>query len=348
MKLIVNDQYVMLVILVTFLASALLIPIVRRIAFHIKAIDMPDARRVNQKPMPTLGGLAIFLSYLLGYMLYGRSSIMMLSILIGGFLIVLIGMIDDINPVKARYKFLVQIMAAFIVVFYGGMVLNNIAMFGINLVFPSPLNYLVTIVFIIAITNSINLIDGLDGLAGGVSSIYFLTIAVIAFIFNKSSGLDLILTLIMLGSTLGFLLHNFNPATIYMGDTGSLFLGFMISVIALLGFKTATLTSLLIPILILAIPIADTLLAILRRLLKGESIGTPDKEHLHHQLLKMKFSTRKTVLIIYGINILFAAVSILYVLGHGQIAIFLYVVLMIALIFLVMKTDILFNHHKDR
>ena len=150
----------------------------------------------------------------------------------------------------------------------------------------------------------------------------------------------------MLGSTLGFLLHNFNPASIFMGDSGSLFLGFMISIIALLGFKAATLTSLIIPLLILAIPIFDTVLAIFRRLLKGESIGTPDKEHFHHQLLKMKFSTRVTVLIIYFINILFALVSIFYVLGDNEIAIAIYIALMILLLFLVLKTDILFDHKK--
>jgi len=151
----------------------------------------------------------------------------------------------------------------------------------------------------------------------------------------------------MLGSTLGFLVHNFHPAKIFMGDTGSLFLGFTISVIALLGFKATTLTSLIIPIVILAIPIFDTALAILRRLLKGEKITAPDKDHFHHQLLKMKFGVRSTVLIIYAINILFAAVSVFFVLGDSKQAIALYVALMILLLFLVMKTDILFHHHKE-
>lgn len=347
-SLVVNDEYAMLVLLITFLASAILVPIARRVAFHVNALDIPNERKVHQKPMPRLGGIAIFLSYMLGYMLFGRSSIEMLSILMGGFLIVLIGIVDDINPVKARYKFIVQVLAAMIVVFYGGFILNDISAFGFNLVFPKPFNYAVTILFIVAITNSINLIDGLDGLAAGVSSIYFTTIAAIAFLLGKSSGLDLTLALIMLGATLGFLLHNFNPASIFMGDSGSLFLGFMISVIALLGFKATTLTSLIIPILILAIPIFDTVLAIFRRLLKGESIGTPDKEHFHHQLLKMKFSTKKTVLIIYFINILFATVSVSYVLGHTKAAISIYVILMIALIFLVLKTNILFDHSKSK
>ena len=214
--------------------------------------------------------------------------------------------------------------------------------------FPYIVNALISVIFIVAITNAIILIDGLDGLAAGISAINFGTIAIIAFTVNKIGGLDIILSLIMLGSTIGFLGHNFPPAKIFMGDSGSLFLGFMIAVISLLGFKMATITSLVVPLLILAIPIFDTLLAILRRLLKGESIGKPDKEHFHHQLLKMKFGTAKTVLVIYIINILFSTIPIFYILGDTKQAITLYLILMILLLFLVLKTDILFVHNKKQ
>ena len=346
MNLVVNDTNIFIIIFITFLASALLVPVAKTIAMHVGALDMPNERKVHKKPMPRMGGLAIFFAFMIGYMLYAQSTTQMLSILMAGFIIVLLGMIDDIKPIRARYKFLVQLICAGIVTFYGGIVLSEVSGLGLYLKFPEPIAQIVTIFFIVSITNAINLIDGLDGLAAGVSSIYFATIAVIALILNKLSGLDIILALIMLGSTLGFLLHNFNPASIFMGDSGSLFLGFMISIIALLGFKAATLTSLIIPLLILAIPIFDTVLAIFRRLLKGESIGTPDKEHFHHQLLKMKFSTRVTVLIIYFINILFALVSMFYVLGDNEIAIAIYIALMILLLFLVLKTDILFDHKK--
>ena len=344
MNLLVNGHNVFLIVFVTFLTSVLLVPLVMKAAKHANAMDIPNERSAHSKPMPRMGGLAIFGAFLLGYMLFARTSLQMLSILIGGFIIVLTGIFDDIKPVPAKVKFLLQIIASCVVVFYGDIVLNDISMLGLNMSFPSPLNYIITILFIVSITNAINLIDGLDGLASGVSSIYFATIAIIAFILQ---GLDTILSLIMLGSTLGFLVHNFNPAKIFMGDTGSLFLGFTISVIALLGFKATTLTSLVIPILILAIPIFDTALAIFRRLLKGEGIMSPDKEHFHHQLLKMKFGVRETVLIIYGINILFAAVSIFFVLGDKKMAMAIYIVLMLLLLFLVLKTDILFNHHKD-
>ena len=340
----VNEINIFIIIFTTFIISALLVPIAKKVAIHVEAIDVPNERKVHSKPMPRMGGLAIFFAFLCGYMLFAESTPQMLSILIGGFIILILGMIDDIKPIKARYKFLVQIFAACIVVFYGNVLLNEITALGLHLTFSTPFNYIITIFFIVSITNAINLIDGIDGLASGVSSIYFTTIAVIAMLIDKTTGLDVTLCLIMLGSTLGFLLHNFNPASIFMGDSGSLFLGFIISVISLLGFKATTVTSLIVPLLILAIPIIDTLLAIGRRLLKGESIGTPDKEHLHHQLLKMKFGTKKTVLIIYGINILFALVSIFYILGDSEIAIAIYIILMILLLFLVIKTDILFKH----
>ena len=346
MDLVVNGHNVFIIVIVTFLASLILVPIVKKIAIHINAMDEPNERKIHKVPMPRLGGLAIFLAFLLGYMLYGEISTQMLSILIGSFLLILVGIVDDINPVKARYKLIAQIIAAAIVVLYGDLSFTELSVFGYNIYFNDFFGALLSILFIVAITNAINLIDGLDGLAAGISSIYFLTIAIIAFILNRIGGLDVIISLIMLGSTLGFLFHNFPPAKIFMGDTGSLFLGFMISIIALLGYKVTTFTSLIVPIIILAIPIFDTVFAILRRLLKGQNIGVADKEHFHHQLLKMKYSPTKSILIIYAIDIAFAAVSIFYILGDNQIAIAIYVVLMILLLFVILKTDVLFEHKK--
>jgi len=346
MNLEVNNHNIFVIVLVTFLVSALMVPIVKRIAKHIGAEDKPNKRRVNKVPMPTQGGLAIFIAFMVGYMLFANMSVQMLSILMGGIIIILTGLIDGINPIKARYKMIAQIAAAAIVVVYGGICLGEVTFLGLVLNFTTPISQIISIFFIVAVINAINLIDGLDGLCSGVSSIYFLTISIIAFILSKAGGLDITLALIMLGSTLGFLLHNFPPATIYLGDTGSMFLGYMISVISLLGFKVATVTSLVIPLLILAIPIFDTAMAIVRRVLKGESIGYADKEHFHHQLLKMKFTTKKTVLIIYVINALFAVVSILFADGDQEQAIALYVLLMLLLLFIILKTDILFEHKK--
>lgn len=348
MDLVVNEHNVFVIVIVTLLTSLILVPIIKKAAVHIGAMDEPNARKIHKVPMPRLGGLAIYLAFLLGYILYGEVNNQMLSILIGSFLLILIGLIDDIKSVPARYKLIVQIISAVIVVVYGNLSFTEISIFGHNIYFNEFWGSLLSIIFIVAITNAINLIDGLDGLAAGISSIYFLTIAIIAFILNRIGGLDVIISLIMLGATLGFLFHNFPPAKIFMGDTGSLFLGFMISVIALLGYKVTTFTSLIVPIIILAIPIFDTIFAILRRLLKGQNIGVADKEHFHHQLLKMRYSPMTSILIIYAIDIAFATVSIFYILGDTQVAIAIYIVLMILLLFVVLKTDILFDHSKKK
>lgn len=340
----INNHNILEVILVTFVVSLLLVPLAKKIADHVGAVDLPNERKIHKNPMPRMGGLAIFGGFLFGYIVYGDVNVQMISILIGAFIIFLLGIFDDIKPIKAKYKFLVQIIAALIVVVYGKIYFNEITFLGLKLEFNIYLSYILSIFFVVAISNAINLIDGMDGLAGGISSIYFGTIAIIAIVLNRFGTLDITLSLIMLGTTLGFLFWNFPPAKIFMGDSGSLFLGFMISVIALIGFKVTTLTSLVIPITILAIPIFDTVLAIFRRLLKGESIGTPDKEHFHHQLLKMKFSTRTSLIIIYSINIMFSAITIFYVIDDKTEAIVLYLILMLLLLFVILKTDILYEH----
>lgn len=346
MNMYVNGFNIIYIIALTFLISLVLTGLTKKIAMHIHAIDEPNARKIHKVPMPRLGGLAIYTTFLLGYMFYGTVSTQMLSVLIGGFILLLTGIIDDINPIHARYKLLGQIVAASIVVIYGGLYFSNITLIGYTFVFPTYINMILSIFFIVAITNAINLIDGLDGLAAGISSIYFITIAILGMILNKMGGLDIILSLIMLGSTLGFLVHNFPPARTFMGDCGSMFLGFMIAVIALLGYKVATVTSILVPVLILFIPILDTLFAIIRRVLKKESIGKPDKEHLQHQLLRMTSSPTKTVLIIYIMNILFSIVSVFYVIGDNKVAIIIYIILMLVFLIIVIKTNILFEHKK--
>lgn len=347
MNWIINGHNIIEIVLITFTTSLLLVPLAKKIASHVGAIDIPNERKVHKSPMPRMGGIAIYGAFLFGYILYGELTTQMLSILIGSFIMLVVGMIDDIKPIRASYKFLVQIIAAIIVVLYGQIYFDKITFLGLDLEFNIAVSYILSILFIVAISNAINLIDGLDGLASGISSIYFLTISIIVCLLGGFGGLDITLSLIMLGSTLGFLYHNFPPAKIFMGDSGSLFLGFMISVIALVSFKVATLTSLVIPIVILAIPIFDTVLAIFRRILKGESIGAPDKEHFHHQLLKLKFSPKVSIIIIYLINLMFSAVSIFYVIGNTREAIILYLALMVALLFVILKTDILYVHNKN-
>ena len=338
---------VFLIIFVTFMFVTLFMPVVKIIAKHIGAIDMPNARKVHKKAIPRLGGLGIYFGFLLGFVLFGHQSVQMNSILIGSFIIVITGIIDDIKPIPAKYKLIGQIIGASVIPVVGGIALRDVSAFGIYINFGF-LSYLVTIIFIVAIINCINLIDGLDGLAGGLAAIYFAMIGVIAILFNNSSGLDTILTFVMLGCTLGFLVHNFYPATIVMGDSGSMFLGYIIAVIALLGYKNVTFTSLIVPIFMLAIPIMDTLFAIIRRTLKHESIVKPDKSHLHHQLLKLNLSVKKTVLLIYIMDILFAIASIIYIFNDPIYGIVIYVILFIIVLILIFKTDIIHNHNSKK
>ena len=336
---------VLLIVLTTFIFTALFIPIVKKIALFVGAMDIPNERKIHKEPIPRLGGLGIYGGFLLGYMLFGQHSVQMNAILIGSFIILITGIIDDIKPVPARYKILGQMAGAAVIPLYGGIVLQDISAFGLYLNF-GVFAYPVTIIFIVALINCINLIDGLDGLAGGISAIYFLTIGIISILLGNTNGLDTILTFIMLGSVLGFLKHNFNPASIFMGDSGSMFLGYMIAVISLLGYKNVTFTSFIVPIFLLAIPILDTSFAILRRFINHMPISMPDKNHLHHQFLKKNFSHRRTVLTIYVIDLLFATASILYVVGDFYVGLVIYFILFIIVLVLVLKTDIIFDHSK--
>ena len=331
------------IVLITFIFSAIIMPLMKRVANYIGAVDVPSTeeghRHIHKKTTPKLGALGIFLSFLFGYMLFGEHSIKMNSILIGSFLVILMGIIDDLKPVKAKYRFLVHIAAASVIAFYGGITLNDITAFGFTFDF-GIMAYPLTILFIVACTDIIDLIDGLDGLSGGICTIFYVTIAIIGFYQGRAGSLVMILTLIMLGSTLGFLLHNFYPAKIFAGDCVT-FMGFIIAVITLLEFKGPALISFFVPITILGIPILDTLFAIIRRLLKGQPPFQADSEHLHHQLLGMNFSQRTTVLIIYAINILFAAASILYTLKDPIIGQILYIVIFIIVLWFVLHTTII-------
>lgn len=332
---------IVLIIVIPFVFVAIITPFICELALQIGAVDMPRERHIHTKPTPRLGGLGIFLGFLLGYMLFGTHSSQMNSILIGSFIIILTGIVDDIVELKPSVKFGGQLVAATIIAVYGNILLKEISAFGIYLDF-GIMAYPFTIFFILGCINCINLIDGLDGLSGGISSIYFLTIGIIATMQNKF-GLEFVLSFVMLGSTLGFLVHNFNPAKIFAGDSGSMFMGFMISVIALLGFKNVTLTSFIVPLFVLAIPILDTIFAIIRRTIKGESIAKADKFHIHHQLLNKKFSVRQTVCIIYLVDLLFAIASIIYVLKDRYLGYIIYGVLLSIVVVFVLNTSVIYK-----
>ena len=333
---------ILLMVFIPFAFVALIMPFIKRVAIKVGAVDVPGGRHIHKRVTPKLGGLGIFFGFLLGYMIFGEHSEQMNSILIGSFIIIITGMIDDICELKPWQKLIGQVVAACIITFYGKILLVDVSAFNIYLNF-GIFTYPFTILFIIACINCINLIDGLDGLSGGISAIYYLTIGIIGVMVGKLD-LELVLTFVMLGSTLGFLVHNFYPAKIFAGDTGSMFMGFTVAVIALLGFKNVTMTSLVIPLLILAIPILDTLFAIIRRALKGEKVYVGDTYHVHHQLLNRNFSQRTTVLIIYGINLLFAFASIVYILDtENKISYYVYGTLALIVFLFIWNTNIIFD-----
>ena len=334
---------IILMVFVAFISTVVSMPFIKKVALQIGAIDKarPKTRHIHKKDTPKLGGIAIFIGFLMGYMIYGTHSSTMNAILIGSFIIIITGLIDDITELKAYQKLIGQLAAALVITFYGNILLRDISAFGLYINF-SIFSYPLTIFFILGCINCINLIDGLDGLSGGISSIYFLTIGIIATMQGKI-GLDFVLTFVMLGATIGFLVYNFYPASVFAGDSGSMFMGFMIAVIALLGFKNVTMTSLIIPLLILAIPILDTIFAILRRTLKGENPTQGDRFHIHHQLLNRNFSQRTTVLLIYAIDLLFAATSIIYVLKDQLLGYIMYGILLFIVLTFVLKTNVVFD-----
>lgn len=331
---------ILTIISFSFSIVVLITPFIRKIAFEVNAIDIPGGRHIHKKATPKLGGLAIFLGFLFGYMVFGTHSPTMNAILIGAFIILLTGVIDDICDLDPFTQFIGQLVAACIIVFYGNMLIKDVSIFGLYINF-SWLSYPLTIFFIVGCINCINFIDGLDGLSGGICSIYYLTVGIIATMQGKL-GLDFVLTFVMLGSTLGFLVYNFHPASIFAGNSGSMFMGYIISVIALLGFKNVTMTSLIIPLLILAIPILDTAFAILRRMIKRKNIFKADGLHIHHQLINRNLSQTKAVLIIYAIDILFAVATIIFVLGDRNIGVIIYAILFIIMLIFVVKTNVLF------
>jgi UDP-GlcNAc:undecaprenyl-phosphate/decaprenyl-phosphate GlcNAc-1-phosphate transferase len=304
------EQRIWIAFLVPFFTVLLVTPIVMKIAVKIGAVDRPNQRKVHRKVMPRLGGAAIFLGVVAGYYASGLYKENLTAIIIGACIIVVLGALDDKFEISPRIKFLGQLLAAIVVVSSG----LTIEFINIPYISKFDLGFLsipVTIIWIIGITNAINLIDGLDGLAAGISSISIATIAVMAAFYDKM--LILTLALVLLGSTIAFLFYNFHPAKIFMGDTGSLFLGYSISILSLLGlYKSVTLFSFVVPIIILGVPIFDTTFAIIRRIVNKKPISAPDKSHLHHRILALGFSHRTTVLLIYGLGVIFSISAIMF------------------------------------
>ncbi len=316
-------------LIVAFVASILLTPLVKRFAFRIGAVDAPNYRKVHSRIMPRLGGLAIYLSFLIGLVILRPDSEYTLAIVLAATVIIITGVLDDMYEISAKAKMLGQLVAALIIVFYG-----DIKIEMINLPFGGEMDFgllgiPLTILWIVGITNAINLIDGLDGLAAGVSTIALMTLSAMAFIMGNPFVLAV--AALLACSTFGFLFFNFHPAKIFMGDTGALFLGFMIAVLSLLGFKNIAVVSFIIPVIMLGVPISDTFFAIVRRVRNKQKWSDPDKSHLHHRLIDIGFSHSQTVLIIYGIAAMFGLFAIIFSMASIWGAILLVTVILVAL-----------------
>ena len=281
-------------------------PPVKWFAEKVGAIDVPkDERRVHAVPIPRLGGLAIFIAFVISVIIFADINQGVQGILLGSVIIVIVGVVDDIVPLKAWQKFLAQIVAAFVAVFHG-VIIEFVS--NPNIFAAEPYLYLgyfaipLTILWIVGITNAVNLIDGLDGLAVGVSTIASLTMLMVALFVAADANVAIILAALA-GACIGFLPYNFNPAKIFMGDTGALFLGFLLATLSIEGlFKSYAIISFAIPFMALALPIFDTTFAILRRVAKGQSPMRPDRGHLHHRLLDFGFSHKQVVFIIYLVS----------------------------------------------
>ena len=293
----------LIALLVSFAATPLMI----RLAKRIGAIDVPkDDRRVHKVPTPRLGGLAIFLGFLSALLYMYEIDSRMVGVLTGAAIIVTLGFFDDIKPLPAKFKFLVQIIAAVIVI-RSGVRIDHVSN-PLHFMFPDNeyiifgnWSYPLTLLWIVGVTNAINLVDGLDGLAAGISIISAVTL----FVAAQTTGqvFAAFLASILAASTLGFLPYNFNPAKIFMGDTGALFLGYMLSVISVMGvLKGAAALSILVPIFAIGLPIYDTLFAMIRRASNGKSMMEADKGHLHHKLLDAGMSQRQAVITLYSIS----------------------------------------------
>ena len=334
---------ILLTLVLCFLLSVAITPLVKKLAIAIGVTDKPDPRKVHQKIMPRLGGLAIYISFIIGFLALGLLNRETLPIIIGCTIIIITGILDDKFTLSAKVKLLGQIVAAIIVV------MNGVVIQFINLPFGGMIEFgifsiPITILWIVGITNAVNLIDGLDGLAAGVSSIALITISGMAFL--KGDLFTFSLGIILLGSTLGFLVHNFYPAKIFMGDTGALFLGYMISILSLLGFKNVTMLSLIVPIIILGVPISDTFFAIIRRFLNKSPISAPDKSHLHHCILRSGFSHRQTVLLIYAMAAMFSLAAFIFSQATIRGALLVIIVMLIVIELFVEKVGLVGNDYK--
>ena len=322
--------YTLLALLVALVVSFLMTPIVKTFAYKVGAIDVPkDARRMHKTPIPRLGGLAIFIGFMVSILLFVEITAEMRSILLGAVIIVVLGVVDDIMALPALLKFVVQIVAALIPATHGVVIqaFSNPNVFSDNPYWVlGNLSVPLTVLWIVAITNAVNLIDGLDGLANGVSAISATTVLVIALIGGQFQVAVVMAALV--GACVGFMPYNMNPAKMFMGDTGATFLGYILATMSIQGlFKFYAIISFAVPFLILGLPIFDTAFAFIRRIAHGQSPMHADRSHIHHRLIDMGLNQKQAVATLYVISaILGLSAVVLTTSGEGR-AMLLFLVL---------------------
>ncbi len=322
----------LLAFVIALLIVLAIMPFVIKFAIKTGAMDAPDKRKVHRKPIPRVGGIGIYIGFLAAVLIIGLSTGIaqgheteLLGLIIGGTFIVIVGLIDDYKNLPAKVKLLGQIAAACILAFFDIRIDYITDPFG-SWIFLDYLSLPVTVFWIVGLTNTVNLIDGLDGLAAGVSTIASITLLLVAY--RSGDAFIVFLTAALVGAALGFLKYNFNPARIFMGDTGSMFLGFMFAGISIIGaVKSAATIALIVPILALGLPILDTTFAIIRRYRGGVPIFKPDKGHLHHRLLDLGFTQRQAVLLMYVFSSFLglSAIVLTEVKGYAMILILLFI-----------------------
>ena len=294
---------------VALIITYALTPVVRHFAIRIGAIDKPDARKVHKGTIPRLGGLAIFLGYVGSVLFNVPHDHSVFGLMLGTVILVLVGIWDDIKQIEAKTKLMGQIIAAAVLVAYGIRV-DFIELPFIGMIYLKFWSVPLTIFWIVGFTNIVNLIDGLDGLAAGISFIACIALAVMTLQLGQVELACIALALA--GATVGFLRYNFNPAKIFMGDTGSMLLGYTLAAISVMGtVKTAAAIALVVPAIVLGLPIVDTLFAIVRRKISGRPIFKPDKGHVHHRLLAQGLTQKQAVLLMYAVTALFGGVSVI-------------------------------------
>ena len=341
--MIMDLNFIVKVLLSLIVAAALafaVTPLVKRLAQRVGAMDVPkDERRMHKIPIPRMGGLAIFFAFLIAVLCFAGIDRELRGILLGATIIVVLGILDDILTLNALPKFAVQIVAAVIAVLHGCRIEHFM---GFRL--ATWLSYPVSVIWIVAITNAVNFIDGLDGLAAGVSAISAGSMLVVALLVPDYNSAILLAAIV--GACAGFIPYNFNPAKIFMGDTGSTFLGFMLSSISIYGlFKMYAIISFAVPFLVLGLPIFDICFAVIRRVSKGQSPMHADRGHVHHRLIDMGFSQKQAVAIAYMLSaILGMAAVVLTNDGEMKALIFIGAVIVVGAIGVL----VIFHRHPDK